>query len=235
MNINKDSNAWAFLKGLIKENPTLVMLLGMCPTLAVTTMASNGIGMGLATMFVLFCSNVVISALRKLIPSAVRLPCFIVVIAGFVTFIEFILKGYVPTLYERLGIFLSLITVNCIILGRAEAYASKNSVLRSALDGLGMGIGFTLALFTMGSLREILGAGTWFGIVIFPQPPMPIFIMPAGGFFTLGIIIAVVYALTNKPAPVSVGCQSCPMADSCDSYNCKTGGVKTAAEGSESL
>jgi electron transport complex protein RnfE len=221
MKIAKDGNAWAFLKGLVKENPTLVMLLGMCPTLAVTTMASNGIGMGLATMFVLFCSNVVISLLRKVIPDAVRLPCFIVVIAGFVTFIEFILKGYVPTLYERLGIFLSLITVNCIILGRAEAYASKNSVLRSALDGLGMGVGFTLALFTMGSLREILGAGTFFGITLFQTAPMPIFIMPAGGFFTLGIIIAVVYAITNKPAPVSVGCNCCPMAATCDSYKCE--------------
>jgi electron transport complex protein RnfE len=229
--IDKNGNAWAFLKGLIKENPTLVMLLGMCPTLAVTTMASNGIGMGLATMFVLVCSNVVISLLRKVIPSAVRLPCFIVIIAGFVTFIEFILKGYIPTLYDRLGIFLSLITVNCIILGRAEAYASKNSVFRSLLDGLGMGVGFTFALFAMGSVREIMGAGTWFGITIFREPPMPIFIMPAGGFFTLGIIITVVYAITNKPAPVSVGCQCCPLAETCDSYKYKKAACETASEG----
>jgi electron transport complex protein RnfE len=235
MKIAKDSNAWAFLKGLVKENPTLVMLLGMCPTLAVTTMASNGIGMGLATMFVLFCSNVVISLLRKVIPDAVRLPCFIVVIAGFVTFIEFILKGYIPSLYERLGIFLSLITVNCIILGRAEAYASKNSVLRSALDGLGMGVGFTFALTAMGSVREILGAGTFFGITVFKTAPMPIFIMPAGGFFTLGIIIAFVYAITNKPAPVSVGCNSCPMSETCDSFNCKNAETTASAvaEGSD--
>ncbi|MDR0991743.1 MAG: electron transport complex subunit E [Ruminococcus sp.] len=229
MNIDKNGNAWAFLKGLVKENPTLVMLLGMCPTLAVTTMASNGIGMGLATLFVLVCSNVVISLLRKVIPSAVRLPCFIVIIAGFVTFIEFILKGYVPALYDRLGIFLSLITVNCIILGRAEAYASKNGVFRSLLDGLGMGIGFTFALFIMGSLREILGAGTWFGITLTKEPPMPIFIMPAGGFFTLGIVITIVYAITNKPAPVSVGCNSCPMAQSCDSYKCKQNTPETPA------
>jgi electron transport complex protein RnfE len=211
------------------------MLLGMCPTLAVTTMASNAIGMGLATMFVLFCSNIAVSSLRKLIPDAVRLPCYIVIIAGFVTFIEFILKGYFTSLYDRLGIFLSLITVNCIILGRAEAYASKNSVFRSALDGLGMGVGFTLSLFTMGSLREILGAGTFFGIKLFAEAPMPLFIMPAGGFFTLGIIITVVYALTNKPAPVSVGCQSCPMASSCDSYNCKQNPDEEAVTGGEAV
>ena len=160
----KKGNLYELTKGIIKENPTLVTLLGMCPTLAVTTMASNGIGMGLATTFVLICSNVVISLLKNIIPKAVRLPCFIVVIASFVTLIEFILKGYIPALYDSLGLFLSLITVNCIILGRAEAFASKNNVLKSALDGLGMGLGFTLALFTMGTIREILGTGQWMGL-----------------------------------------------------------------------
>ena len=158
----KNSNLYEFTKGIIKQNPTLVTLLGMCPTLAVTTMAKNGIGMGLATTFVLVCSNFVISLLKNVIPKAVRLPCFIVIIAGFVTLIEFLMKGYIPELYSALGVFLSLITVNCIILGRAEAFASKNKIFPSILDGLGMGLGFTLSLFTMGSIREILGTGSWF-------------------------------------------------------------------------
>ena len=143
----QNGNLHEFTKGIIKENPTLVTLLGMCPTLAVTTMAENGLGMGLATTFVLVCSNAVISLLKNVIPKAVRLPCFIVVIASFVTLIEFLMKGYRPELYDSLGLFLSLITVNCIILGRAEAFASKNKLLPSILDGLGMGLGFTLALF----------------------------------------------------------------------------------------
>ena len=143
----QNGNLHEFTKGIIKENPTLVTLLGMCPTLAVTTMAENGLGMGLATTFVLVCSNAVISLLKNVIPKAVRLPCFIVVIASFVTLIEFLMKGYLPELYDSLGLFLSLITVNCIILGRAEAFASKNKLLPSILDGLGMGLGFTLALF----------------------------------------------------------------------------------------
>lgn len=154
-----------FTKGIIKENPTLVTLLGMCPTLAVTTMAKNGLGMGLATTFVLVCSNAVISLLKNVIPKAVRLPSFIVIIAGFVTLIEFLMKGYIPALYNSLGLFLSLITVNCIILGRAEAFASKNKLIPSILDGLGNGLGFTLALFAMGSVREIFGAGQWMELI----------------------------------------------------------------------
>ena len=157
----ENSNLKEFTKGIIKENPTLVTLLGMCPTLAVTTMAENGLGMGIATTFVLVCSNAVISLLKNVIPKAVRLPSFIVIIASFVTLIEFLMKGYVPALYDSLGVFLSLITVNCIILGRAEAFASKNKLIPSILDGLGMGLGFTLALFLMGSFREILGTGKW--------------------------------------------------------------------------
>lgn len=206
-----------FTKGLIRQNPTLVGLLGMCPTLAVTTLAKNGIGMGLATTFVLVCSNIVISSLKKVIPKAVRLPCFIVVIAGFVTLIEFLMKGYMEELYDALGVFLSLITVNCIILGRAEAFASKNGVFASALDGLGMGLGFTLALFLMGSLREILGTGSWFGlkIPVLCDHPMTVFIMPAGGFFVLGMLIAAVNMLAGRKPPKEISCEGCPSAAIC--------------------
>jgi electron transport complex protein RnfE len=189
-------------------------------------MASNGIGMGLATTFVLLCSNIVISALRKVIPGTVRLPCFIVVITTFVTLTDFILKAYIPALHSRLGIFLSLIAVNCIILGRAEAFASKNNLFRSALDGLGMGLGFTAALFTMGSLREILGSGAFFGIDLHLPLVFPIFVMPAGGFFTLGIIIAVVYKFTKRKPPAKVGCAACPIAADC--VNCKAKEGETA-------
>ncbi len=214
----KKGNLYELTKGIIKENPTLVTLLGMCPTLAVTVSASNGIGMGLATTFVLICSNAVISLLKNIIPKAVRLPCFIVVIASFVTLIEFLMKGYLPDLYDRLGLFLSLITVNCIILGRAEAFASKNKVLPSILDAIGMGLGFTLSLFTMGSIREIIGTGQWFGIDLHLPVTMGMFIMPAGGFFTLGVLIAVVNKIANKKPPQQVGCANCPNASSCPSY-----------------
>lgn len=208
-------------KGIIKENPTLVMLLGMCPTLAVTTQAMNGIGMGLATTFVLLGSNIVISALRKVIPDKVRIPAFIVIIASFVTLIGFLLEGFMPSLYESLGIYLTLITVNCIIFGRAEMFASKNGVIASACDAIGMGIGFTLALFLMGSVREIMGAGQWFGmdIPIIKDNPMLLFIMPAGGFFTLGVIIALVNKIANKKPPLEIECKSCencPLADKCN-------------------
>ncbi len=204
-----------FTKGIIKENPTLVTLLGMCPTLAVTTMAENGLGMGLATTFVLVCSNAVISLLKNVIPKTVRLPAFIVIIAGFVTLIEFLMKGYLPDLYDRLGLFLSLITVNCIILGRAEAFASKNKLLPSILDGLGMGLGFTLSLFTMGSIREILGTGKWLGIDLHIPSTMTFFIMPAGGFFVLGCVIALVNKLANRKPPEKIGCAGCPHAGGC--------------------
>ncbi len=222
---NKSSvSVWKeFTKGLIKENPTLVTLLGMCPTLAVTTMAINGIGMGLATTFVLVCSNLVISLLKNVIPKAVRLPSFIVIIAGFVTLISFILQRYIPSLYSALGVFLTLITVNCIILGRAEAFASKNKVFPSILDGLGMGLGFTLSLFTMGSVREILGSGHWLqtnsweGITIpfLSTHPMLIFIMPAGGFFVLGCLIAIVNKIANRKPPAEISCDNCPSAAIC--------------------
>lgn len=218
-------------KGIIKENPVFVTMLGMCPTLAVTTLAKNGIGMGLATTFVLVCSNVVISLLKRVIPDSVRLPSFIVIIAGFVTLIEFLMRGYLPELYASLGIFLSLITVNCIILGRAEVFASKNGVLRSALDGLGMGLGFTLALFLMGSVREIIGSGCFFGMKIgdLSAKPMLIFIMPAGGFFTLGVIIAVVNKIAKRKPPAEIGCEGCPSASLCK----KSASEKASCTGEE--
>lgn len=217
-------------KGIIKENPTLVTLLGMCPTLAVTVSASNGIGMGLATTFVLICSNAVISLLKNVIPKAVRLPCFIVVIASFVTLIEFLMKGYLPDLYDRLGLFLSLITVNCIILGRAEAFASKNKFFPSILDAIGMGLGFTLSLFTMGSVREIIGTGKWLGMELHLPVTMGMFIMPAGGFFTLGVLIAVVNKIANKKPPQQVGCANCPNAANCPSYKNEDTAKEAAAE-----
>lgn len=214
---NKKSLGSEITKGIIKENPTLVMLLGMCPTLAVTTQAKNGIGMGLATMFVLLGSNIVISALRKVIPDKVRIPAFIVIIASFVTLIGFLLEGFVPDLYDSLGIYLTLITVNCIIFGRAEMFASKNGIAASACDAIGMGAGFTLALFIMGSIREILGAGQWFEmeIPVLHDNPMLLFIMPAGGFFTLGVIIALVNKMAKRKPPQELGCHGCPNAEAC--------------------
>lgn len=216
------SNFKELTKGIIKENPTLVTLLGMCPTLAVTVSASNAIGMGVATTFVLLGSNIVISLLKNVIPKAVRLPSYIVIIAGFVTAIELLLKAYIPSLHSALGIFLPLITVNCIILGRAEVFASKNKLVPSICDAIGMGIGFTLALFIMGSIRELVGAGQWFGFQVIPEavPPMNIFIMPAGGFFVLGCVIAVVNKLANKKPPQEIGCSSCPNAKNCSKANC---------------
>ena len=219
------SNLDEFKKGLLKENPTLVGLLGMCPTLAITTTALNGIGMGLATTFVLVGSNLVISLLKKVIPRSVKLPCYIVIIAGFVTLIEMLMKGYIPGLYKSLGTFLSLITVNCIILGRAEVFASKNKVLPSVLDGLGMGLGFTCSLTLIASVREILGAGSLFGLKLPVLNTMTIFILPAGGFFVLGCIIAFVNRITKKKPPVTVGCEGCLLKDECAS--CETeGGAK---------
>ena len=209
-----------FTKGLIKENPNLVMLLGMCPTLAVTTMAQNGLGMGLATTFVLVCSNLVISLLKKVIPETVRLPCYIVIIAGFVTFVSIMLDSFLPELAEALGVFLSLITVNCIILGRAEMFASKNKVLPSILDGLGMGLGFTMSLIVVGALRELMGTGRIFGVQIAPDflEPMTIFILPAGGFFTLGCVIAVLGVITRRK-PKKIDCENCPSRAVCGQEN----------------
>ena len=189
-----------FTKGLIKENPTFVQLLGMCPTLAVTTSVSNGIGMGLSATAVLLASNIVISLLSKLIPNKIRIASYIVVIAGFVSIIEMFLKAYLPELSKTLGLFIPLIVVNCIILARAEAYAAKNNVLSSALDGLGMGLGFTLALVIISTIREILGNGTFLGISIFGDSfePATMFILPPGAFIVLGVVLAVINLITNK-------------------------------------
>ena len=206
-----------FTKGIVKENPVLCLVLGTCPTLAVTTSASNAIGMGVAATAVLVCSNAVISLLRKVIPDKVRIPAFIVIIASFVTLIGFLLEGFIPSLYDSLGIYLTLITVNCIIFGRAEMFASKNGILASAFDAIGMGAGFTLALFLMGSVREIIGAGKWMGLTlpVLSENPMLFFIMPAGGFFTLGMIIAAVNKLKKKKPPQELGCGGCPNAKNC--------------------
>lgn len=225
------SNYSEFTKGLIKENPTLVGLLGMCPTLAVTATAFNGIGMGLATTFVLLGSNIVISLLKNVIPKSVKLPCYIVIIAGFVTLIEMLMKGYLPALYKSLGTFLSLITVNCIILGRAEMFASKNKIIPSIMDALGMGLGFTGALTLMGTVREIMGSGKWlsgtkFCIEIPYFETMTVFILPAGGFFVLGCIIALVNRLADRKPPQEIGCSGCAAKDSCSSCSGCEGGAE---------
>ena len=213
-----------FTKGIIKENPTLFGLLGFCPTLAITLSAINGVGMGLCTLFVLVCSNLVISLIARFIPKAVRLPSFIVVIAGFVTIVRFVLKGYAPDLYDALGSYLDLITVNCIILGRAEVFASKNKPVASIFDGLGMGLGFTLTLFIVGAVREIIGSGTIFGLAIPLVQPLIIFIMPPAGFFVLGVLIAVVNKLANKKPPQELGCHSCPNNGVCNGCSSKEEG-----------
>ena len=188
--------------GIIDENPTFMQVIGMCPTLAVTSSAINGIGMGLAATAVLICSNIFVSLLRKIIPDTVRIPCFIVVIATFVTIIEFVLKAYVPSLYASLGLFIPLIVVNCLILARAEAFASKNGPVASAFDGIGMGLGFTIALGCMGLIREFIGSGTAFGITVLPEafPRTLLFVMAPGAFFTLACMMAVLNNFKNKKA-----------------------------------
>ncbi len=184
------------MNGIIKENPTFVLLLGMCPTLGTTSSALNGMSMGLATMFVLICSNMVISALKNLIPDMVRIPAFIVVIATFVTVVQMCMEAFVPALYASLGLFIPLIVVNCIVLGRAEAFAAKNGVIPSALDGLGMGLGFTLALTLLGAVRELLGTGKLFSITLMPeQYGSLIFVLAPGAFIALGYLIAIVNKL----------------------------------------
>lgn len=179
--------------GLVKENPTFVLMLGMCPTLAVTSSAINGLGMGLTTTAVLILSNVIISLLRNIIPDKVRIPAFIVIIASFVTMVELLLKGFIPSLYDGLGIYIPLIVVNCIILGRAESYASKNGVIGSLFDGLGMGLGFSVALTCIGAVRELLGAGEIFGFSVMPESyvPISIFILAPGAFFVLAVLTAI--------------------------------------------
>jgi len=186
-------------KGFIKENPVFVLLLGMCPTLGVTTSAINGLGMGLATMFVLVMSNIVISLIKNLIPDKVRIPSFIVVIAAFVTIVDLSMNAYLPALHEQLGLFIPLIVVNCIVLGRAEAFASKNNMLMSFIDGLGMGIGFLIALLIIASCREVLGANKFLGYEVIPGwRPIAIMVLPAGAFITMGIILGAMNLKKSK-------------------------------------
>ena len=200
--------------GLVKENPTFVLMLGMCPTLAVTTSATNGIGMGLSTTAVLIMSNMLISMLRKIIPDSVRMPAFIVVVASFVTIVDFLLEGFVPSLYDSLGLYIPLIVVNCIILGRAESYASKNPVLPSIFDGIGMGLGFTVGLTCIGIVRELIGAGQIFCIQVMPDSyePFTIFILAPGAFFVLACLVALQnkvkknLAKKGKEVPKTAGC-----------------------------
>ncbi len=205
--------------GIIKENPSLRLVLGTCPTLAVTTSALNGLGMGLSATFVLICSGIAISALRKVIPSTVRLPSYITIIAAFVTVLMMLVQAFLPSLNDSLGVYLPLIVVNCIILGRAEMFASKNKVFDSALDGLGMGLGFTLTLVVMGAIREVFGSGTLFGLDLhIPLDPMTLFITPAGGFFVFGVLMAAVIFLEEKTGnrrKREAGCEGCPAADQC--------------------
>jgi electron transport complex protein RnfE len=212
--------------GIIKENPSLILMLGMCPTLAVTTSASNGMGMGLSTMAVLVLANLLISLLRKIIPDAVRLPAFIVVVASLVTVVEMVTQAYMPALYESLGLYIPLIVVNCIILGRAESYASKNPVLPSIFDGIGMGLGFTLALTAMATVREVFGAASFAGMAIpfLENYKIEFLVKAPGGMLVYGLLIALVCALTqgNAPKKKSFSCAGCPSAAYCQTGSCQT-------------
>ena len=216
---------WIFLRGIIQENPVLILVLGTCPTLATSTSMMSALSMGLAATVVLICSNAVISALRSVIPDTVRIPCYIVVIAGFVSAVQMLLQAYLPAIYEMLGVYLALIVVNCIILGRAEMFARKNSVVDSILDGAGMGIGFLAALLIMAFIREVLGAGTFFGLEIpfMDAIKIPVLTQAPGGFLVFGILIAVMNKLTEKKGGVkrkSFSCEGCPTAHLCNKTSC---------------
>ena len=225
--MNKNSKLFIFLKGLILENPVLVLVLGTCPTLAQTTSVINALGMGIAATLVLVCSNMVISALRKVIPDTVRIPCYIVVIATFVTVVQMVMQAipFLTPVYELMGVFLPLIVVNCIILGRAEMFARKNGVVDSALDGLGMGLGFLLALVAMATVREVIGAGSFAGIAIpfLANYKIPILAQAPGGFLVFGILIAIVSKLGAKGGEVKnkeFSCATCPSAALCGKAVC---------------
>ena len=224
--MQKSSNLSVLTKGILRENPVFILILGTCPTLAVTTDVFGAFGMGIAAMLVLICSNVLISLLRRVIPSNVRIPCYIVIIAGFVTIVKLLVQAYLPALYELLGVYLDLITVNCIILGRAEMFAGKNSVGRSALDGIGMGIGFTLALTAMATVREVLGKASFAGIAIpfLQNYKIEFLVKSPGGMLVYGLLIALVYVLTHGKGPVkkSFSCAGCPSAGVCRTGKCGT-------------
>ena len=218
--MKKNSAFAALTNGILRENPVLVLILGTCPTLATTKNVFGAFGMGIATLAVLVCSNIIISLLRKLIPDNVRIPCYIVIIAGFVTVVQMIVQAFFPELYEMLGVYLALIVVNCIILGRVEMFASKNTVVRSALDGVGMGVGFTLALCAIATIRQVFGAAMFGSIAIpFLEPYRIAFLTEApGGMLVYGLMIALVYALTSGKAPKKkeFSCAGCPNADACN-------------------
>lgn len=231
----KNSKLSILLRGIIAENPVLILILGTCPTLAVTGSVTSALSMGIAATVVLICSNMAISALRKIIPDTVRVPAYIVIIAGFVTAVQMLLQAFLPDIYEMLGVYLALIVVNCIILGRAEMFARKNTVLDSALDGLGMGLGFILALFLMSFIREVFGAGSFMGIELgFMQSfKIPVLAAAPGGFLVYGILIAVMNKLTEKKGGVkkkSFSCEGCPSAAICASKPCLNNENKEEAE-----
>lgn len=217
--MKQQNNLSILLKGILRENPVLVLILGTCPTLATTTSVVSAIGMGLATMAVLICSNIFISLLRKLIPDEVRIPCYIVVIAGFVTLVQMFMHAYLPEMYEMLGVYLALITVNCIILGRAEMFAGKNTVGKAALDGIGMGIGFVLALLAISTIREVLGAGSFAGIALpfFSTHKISVMTQAPGGMLVYGTMIAIVNKITKGKAikKKEFSCAGCPTAAAC--------------------
>ncbi|MBR2466679.1 MAG: electron transport complex subunit RsxE [Clostridia bacterium] len=232
----KNNKLMLLLKGLILENPVLVLVLGTCPTLAMTNSVISALGMGVAATIVLICSNVVISALRKVIPDTVRIPCYIVIIAGFVTAVQLLMHAYLPSLYDMMGVYLALIVVNCIILGRAEMFASKNGVVDSAFDGLGMGLGFLLALLAMATVREVLGAATFAGykIPFFNENGyyLPILTQAPGGFLVFGILIAIINKIgVNKGKEKRkqlAGCEGCPSAGICGKTACSETAELTA-------
>lgn len=233
----KNNKLAVFLKGLIAENPVLVLILGTCPTLAQTGSVINALSMGIAATIVLICSNVVISALRKIIPDTVRIPCYIVIIATFVTVVQMVMNAYLPKLYDMMGVYLALIVVNCIILGRAEMFARKNGVVDSALDGAGMGLGFLIALVAMATVREVLGAGSFAGIEIpiLSDYKIPIFAQAPGGFLVYGILIAIVNKIGPKKGEgkrKNFSCEGCPSAALCGKVSC-TESIEIAANSAE--
>ena len=232
--MNKNSNLSVLTNGILKENPVFVLILGTCPTLATTTNVFGAFGMGIAAMLVLICSNFLISLLRRVIPDNVRIPCYIVIIAGFVTIVQMLVEAFLPELYDLLGVYLALIVVNCIILGRAEMFARKNGIVDSALDGLGMGIGFMIALLLMATIREVFGAGSFAGIEIpfLVNYRIPALTQAPGGFLVFGILIAVMNKLTEKKGGVkrkSFSCEGCPTAHICNKTEC-SGRTEEVAE-----
>ena len=233
--MTKENKLMIILRGIIMENPVLILVLGTCPTLATTTSVISAFSMGIAATIVLICSNVVISALRKIIPDSVRIPCYIVIIAAFVTAVQMLLQAFLPEIYDMLGVYLALIVVNCIILGRAEMYANKNNVLDSALDGVGMGLGFLVALLLMATLREVLGNATFAGIEIpfLTDYKIPILTQAPGGFLVYGIVIAVMNKLTEKKGGVkrkSFSCEGCPSSATCNKSSCAGNANKEVEE-----